>query len=116
MKKIKGILIDVEKQEVKEVTFKNDLEEYYRLLKCDVITAPSINDDHDVIVDDEGLLKRGLLFFEYEGAEFAGNGMIVKVNDYGDWTSHTMNFEEVKKKVTFHTYIKFNGIIMKMPL
>ena len=81
MKKIKGILIDSKNLNVSEVEFEPTLEEYYRLLDCDCITAPSFNEDHDVIVDDEGLLKGPTNFFEIDGAEYAGTGMILKVND-----------------------------------
>lgn len=116
MKKIKGILIDSKNLNVSEVEFEPTLEEYYRLLDCDCITAPSFNEDHDVIVDDEGLLKGPTNFFEIDGAEYAGNGMILKVNDRGDWISHTLNFEEIKDKVTFHTYMRFKGIVVKVKL
>lgn len=113
---IKGILIDVENQIVKEVMFKNKLEEFYRLLKCDIITAPSFDDKHDIIADDEGLLKGPTNFFQYEEIELAGNCMIVGVSDSGNWKSHSLNFEEIKTKITFHTYVRFNGVVMKLPL
>jgi hypothetical protein len=112
---IKGILIDVENQVVKEVTFKNKLEEYYRLLKCNLITAPSFDENHDIIADDEGLLKPNN-FFQYEEIELAGNCMIVGVTESGNWKSHSLNFEEIKSKITFHTYVRFNGVVMKLPL
>lgn len=117
MKKIKGILIDSKNLNVSEVEFEPTLEEYYRLLNCDCITAPSFNEDHDVIVDDEGLLKGPTTFFQYEDIELAGNCMIVGVNeDTGNWISHSLNFEEIKSKITFHTYIRFNGVVTKFKL
>lgn len=112
---IKGILIDVENQVVREVTFKNKLEEYYRLLKCNLITAPSFDENHDIIADDEGLLKPNN-FFQYEEIELAGNCMIVGVTESGNWKSHSLNFEEIKSKITFHTYARFNGVVVKLPL
>ena len=112
---IKGILIDVENQVVREVTFKNKLEEYYRLLKCNIITAPSFDENHDIIADDGGLLKPNN-FFQYEEIELAGNCMIVGVTESGNWKSHSLNFEEIKSKITFHTYVRFNGVVMKLPL
>lgn len=54
---VRGILIDPDKQEVKEVTFSNNLEGYYELLGCDLIDRVSIDDRHDLVVDDEGLYK-----------------------------------------------------------
>lgn len=113
---IKGILIDVENCEVKEVMFKNKLEEYYRLLKCDCITAPSFDENHDIIADDEGLLKGPQNFFQYEEIELAGNCMIVGVTENGNWKSHSLNFEEIKSKITFHCYIRVNGVVIKMPI
>ena len=83
---ITGILIDVKNCEVKEVKFKNTLKEFYRLLKCDIITAPSFDDKHDIIADDEGLLKPNN-FFQYEEIELAGNCMIVGVSENGNWKS-----------------------------
>lgn len=112
---IKGILIDVERCEVREVKFKNELESYYKLLKCDCITAPSFDDQHDIIADDEGLLKGPTVFFQYEDIELAGNCMIVGVSENGDWKSHSLNFEEIKTKITFHTYVNFGGTIIKLP-
>lgn len=112
---ITGILIDVENCEVKEVTFKNTLKEFYRLLKCDLITAPSFDDNHDIIADDEGLLKPNN-FFQYEEIELAGNCMIVGVTDSGNWKSHSLNFEEIKEKISFHTYVRLNGIVVKLPI
>ena len=113
---ITGILIDVENCEVKEVKFKNTLKEFYRLLKCDIITAPSFDDKHDIIADDEGLLKGPTNFFQYEEIELAGNCMIVGVTENGNWKSHSLNFEEIKEKITFHTYVRFNGVVVKLPL
>lgn len=113
---ITGILIDVENQVVKEVKFKNTLKEYYRLLKCDIITAPSFDDKHDIIADDEGLLKGPTNFFQYEEIELAGNCMIVGVSENGNWKSHSLNFEEIKAKITFHTYVRLNGAVVKLPL
>lgn len=113
---ITGILIDVKNCEVKEVKFKNTLKEFYRLLKCDIITAPSFDDKHDIIADDEGLLKGPTNFFQYEEIELAGNCMIVGVSENGNWKSHSLNFEEIKAKITFHTYVRFNGVVVKLPL
>ena len=114
---INGILIDVENLEVREVQIKGKLEDFYKLLKCDLITAPSFDEKHDIIADDEGLLKGPTTFFQYEDIELAGNCMIVGVNeDTGNWISHSLNFEEIKSKITFHTYIRFNGVVTKIKL
>ena len=74
MMKIKGILIDVEKRQIREVEFENELSSYYRLLKCDCVTTALYDEHHDVIVDDEGLLKTPIvgLFETPDGGEYAG--------------------------------------------
>lgn len=116
--KIKGILIDVEKRQIREVEFENELSSYYRLLKCDCITTAPFDEGHDVIVDDEGLLKTPFIgFFETpDGGEYAGNGLIVGFNDDGDWISHKLNFEEVKKSIRFIQYVNLNRTILKITL
>lgn len=118
MMKIKGILIDVEKLTVTEVEFENELSSYYRLLKCDCITTAPFDEGHDVIVDDEGLLKTPFIgFFETpDGGEYAGHGLIVGFNDDGDWISHKLNFETVKNSIRFNQYVNLNGTILKITL
>lgn len=116
--KIKGILIDVEKRQIREVEFENELSSYYRLLKCDCITTAPFDEGHDVIVDDEGLLKTPFIgFFETpDGGEYAGHGLIVGFNDDGDWISHKLNFETVKNSIRFNQYVNLNGTILKITL
>lgn len=116
--KIKGILIDVEKRQIREVEFENELSSYYRLLKCDCITTAPFDEKHDVIVDDEGLLKTPFIgFFETpDGGEYAGHGLIVGFNDDGDWISHKLNFETVKNSIRFIQYVNLNGTILKITL
>lgn len=116
--KIKGILIDVEKRQIREVEFENELSSYYRLLKCDCITIAPFDEKHDVIVDDEGLLKTPFIgFFETpDGDEYAGHGLIVGFNDDGDWISHKLNFETVKNSIRFIQYVNLNGTILKITL
>lgn len=118
MKKIKAIFIDSINKEIKEVEFEEELSSYYRLLNCSSIAAPSFDAKHDVVVDDEGLFNP-ISFFEIEtefAGEYAGNGLIVGVNSNGDWISHKLDIEEVKKKVHFITFIKFHGQVMKIRL
>lgn len=116
--KIKGILIDVEKRQIREVEFENELSSYYRLLKCDCITTAPFDEKHDVIVDDEGLLKTPFIgFFETpDGDEYAGHGLIVGFNDDGDWISHKLNFETVKNSIRFIQYVNLNRAILKITL
>ncbi len=117
MKKIKGILIDSESNTVKEVEFENSLTSYYDMIKCDCVTTVLYDKKHDVILDDEGLLKSPEKFFEISGVgEFAGNGVIVSFNGDGEWQSHKLKVEEVKKRVKFFQIVNLNGSILKVYL
>lgn len=114
---ITGILIDVKQQLVREISFSNTLSDYYRLLGCQCITAPSYDSDHDIIVDDEGLLKDNPIFFEIGEATYAGNGLLVGVNNNtGDWISHHLNVPEIVKQVHFVMYVNIAGQIFKIPV
>ena len=118
---MKAIFIDVVNREIKEVEIRNRLVDFYTLLKCRLVAAPSFDDRHDVIVDDEGLLKETFIgFFEIDdpkfGNTYAGNGLIVRVNDEGRWLSHKLDIEEVKKKIHFVQYIRILGVVMKVRL
>lgn len=118
MKKIKGILIDSESNTVKEVEFENSLTSYYDMIDCECVTTVLYDNRHDVILDDEGLLKSPIKgFFEISGVgEFAGNGVIVSFNADGEWGAHKLNVEEVKKRVKFFQLLNLNGNILKVYL
>jgi len=116
---IRGILIDVHNLTVQEVAFKNNLLSFYRLLNCDVITtAPYPYDDHhDIVVDDESLLKELQNFFAISPEEeYCGNGLIIRSNSDGEWVSHSLDVEAVRKQITFHKYVKFGFDIFKINL
>lgn len=62
--KIKGVLLDIENDEAKVVEFEPTLENYYKMLHCDLIDIVSrtigYNRSHkvfDIVCDDEGLFK-----------------------------------------------------------
>ena len=109
MKKIKGILIDVYNKKVEEIEFERSLENFYKLIKCDLVTTAPMDVNNDLVVDDEGLLKNPDHFFSFNDIrepQYAGNGIIIGFNDKGEWISHTMNFETVKKSVVFFQIYK----------
>ena len=101
---IKAILIDVEKQEVKEVEHDNSLQNIYDLLFCRTFDVVRIDDVNSIFVDDEGILKDNL-YFEYSASDrvfqLAGNGLILGVDDEGNSISPTLTVEDVKSKVNF---------------
>ncbi|WP_277202235.1 DUF3846 domain-containing protein [Victivallis vadensis] len=114
-RKIKGILIHAEKQTVEEIEFENTLENYYRLLDCNCIAAPSYDTSHDVIVDDEGLLRSDPPLFELGSQIYAGSGLLVGVNiAKGDWISHSLDLSEIRRQIRFVRFIRINGQILKL--
>ena len=56
---IKGILINVKDRKIEEVEFENSLKGVYEKLGCDCVTTVPypFDEKHEIIVDDESLLK-----------------------------------------------------------
>ncbi len=119
----KAILIDVKKSEVSQIEIKGKLDDFYRYLGCDIIDSVSVpnSEDHDVIVDDEGLLKEicGLFSIDEEKEpQFAGNGIIMAVNeDTGNWLSSRLTVEDVQRRITFWKVITtpLGKILVRVP-
>lgn len=109
MKKIKGILIDVYNKKVEEIEFDHTLEKFYEIIKCDLVTTAPMDDNHDLVVDDEGLLKNPDRFFSFNDIrepQYAGNGIIIGFNHKGEWINHSMKIEDIKKSVVFFQIYK----------
>ena len=103
---MKGIFIDSEKREVREVEY-NDWKDISPMIGCRIFTVADFNDKGDcVYVDDEGLLTLRLssMFFEIEGypQPLAGNGLVCGTDDEGASTEPSVSVEEVKKIVKFY--------------
>jgi len=85
---IKAVLIDPYKEEVTDIEYDaSDYKNIYPLIHCDVFTIVRLENDDDVIVDDEGLLKlnRDTKFFMMPTYQqpLAGYGLITGV-DHAD--------------------------------
>lgn len=106
---MKAILIDALNHEIKEVTLNTEestLKQWYQLIGCDLVeVAHYITEEDSILVDEEGLLKPQDHFFYYKGAHqpFAGNGLIVGVDEEGDDTSCKISLEEVIQNTEFLT-------------
>ncbi len=108
---MKAIFIDSKKQQVSEVEIPETgtLQAWYKIIGCDMVEiAAYLNPEQDsILVDEEGLMKLNdhSPFFIYEGAHqpFAGNGLVVGVNDEGESVSCKISIDEVKGKVKFTT-------------
>lgn len=95
-----GILIDPDKQEVREVEFDGKLDSFYKLLECDLIDRVAYDDHNDIVLDDEGLYKGHESFFSVEGVEghYVGKAIIVGVDEKeGEWVS-PINISHVRVK------------------
>ena len=115
---MKAILIDVQKKEVRmvEVDDKKVLESWYELMGCQMVEVAHYFDRHDsILVDEEGLLSldEDTKFFTIEGGHqpFAGNGLVVGVDNRGESVSPKISVEEVQKKVRFHTLWEVQSMV-----
>ena len=112
---MKGILIDPEAKTIQEVEIDGSLHSFYELLGCDIIDRVCYDSKHDLVVDDEGLLKTGGCLFRvmksdapestywYDGL-IAGKAVVVGVDvDPKDgslhWVDH--NLDATKLRVRF---------------
>ena len=113
-KTIKGILIDSEKKEIREVELIQENgstnKSIYKELKCDYITSACSELfnrlSHALFVDDEGLLKNepmgafciriGETGHLYESQVLSGNGIIVGVDEEGECIDHALDVEIIK--------------------
>lgn len=106
---MKAILIDVHSQTIKEVEIEKNasvnIGHIYEHLKCDCFTSVGIDENNDIFVDDEGLLKLTPLskFFLYKGypQPLAGNGLIVGIDEEGDSVEPTLTIQQVAENVIF---------------
>ena len=102
---MKAILIDVIKQEIKEVEHDDTLESIYKHVDCRTFDVVNIDGVNSIYIDDEGLFVEDQLYFEYSGGthrvQLAGNGLILGLNDEGDTVEPTLTVEHVKSKVSF---------------
>ena len=102
---MKSILIDVIKQEVKEVEHDDTLKSIYNLVDCGTFDVVRIDVVNSIYVDDEGLFVEDQLYFSYEGAtdtvSLAGNGLVLGVDEEGETTPPSLTLKEVEQAVTF---------------
>tara|TARA_R110000803_G_scaffold139545_2_gene206185 strand:- start:976 stop:1338 length:363 start_codon:yes stop_codon:yes gene_type:complete len=103
---MKAILIDVIKQEIKEVIHDDTLESIYKFVDCRAFDVVNIDQENTLYVDDEGLFVEDQLFFEYSGdtgnkVQLAGNSLLLGYNRNGETIEPSLTLEHVKSKVTF---------------
>ena len=106
-KTITGVLLSVNphnaKAEAKIVTYRDCLEEMYRLIDC---TTLKLGDQLiDAYVDDEGLMKEPPIALTYIGGrELAGNILLIGHDDEGNSVSLT------KEQIDIISSVVSNGV------
>ena len=104
---MKGILIDVENEQIKFVEVGKDIDAIYEQINCDCFTVINIENDDVIYVDDEGLFKlnEDSKFFYLEGSHqpIVGNGLILGTDDEGDSVDAKSKLEDIKDRITFLT-------------
>ena len=102
---MKSILIDVIKQEVKEVEHDNTLSNIYKHVDCGTFDVVRIDNINSIYIDDEGLFVEDQLYFEYKGTtdsvSLAGNGLVLGVDEEGETTPPSLTLGDVRRAVTF---------------
>tara|TARA_R110000823_G_scaffold58469_1_gene140754 strand:+ start:395 stop:757 length:363 start_codon:yes stop_codon:yes gene_type:complete len=102
---MKAILIDVTKQEIKEVLHNDTLESIYNFVDCGTFDVVRIDDTNSIYIDDEGLFIEDQLYFNYKGTtdsvSLAGNGLVLGVDEEGETISPSLTLKDVQKAVTF---------------
>lgn len=98
---MRGILIDPSLKSVREVSFTENLQSIYDLLGCEVFDMVSIDNEHDMFIDDEGLFRDEQKFFSLYGAHFAGKALVCASNAEGETIGIDTPVETIAKKVTF---------------
>ena len=104
----RGILIDVTNKTITEVVVTENerglqLSSIYEHVGCEFFEVVNIG-DHDIYVDEEGLFKSDLKFFEWEGypQPLAGNGLIMGFDsNTGKSINCELTIDYVKSKVKF---------------
>lgn len=106
---MRAILIDSINKTVVETTIDDTekvLDQWYKAINCDLVEIAHYITNHDsILVDEEGYLKNPKHFFSYNGGHqpFAGNGLIVGVNDEGESVDCDITLEEATENIMFLT-------------
>jgi hypothetical protein len=111
---MRALLIDVDRERIEEVEVskENFLDDAYRLIKCETIEVafnfpphPQANGTFDTIfVDENGLVTDGpKKFWIIQGGHqpFAGNGLVVAVDDEGNTVGAMIAIERLQSMVEF---------------
>jgi len=107
---MKAILIDSQSKTIRYVEVKkkgdSSIKSIYEHIGCELVDVINLDENNDLFVDDEGLLKlhKDSQFFLYDGFDqpLAGNGLILGLNqEEGESIETSLSIEEVAEKVLF---------------
>lgn len=93
------ILVNPFDETVKEAVYGGDFREIYDLIGCRTFDVVYMGDQHDMYVDDEGLLKSNQRFFRFEDRNLAGKALILKHDDEGESTDADIPLEDVIESI-----------------
>lgn len=107
MARTTAVLFDHTTEMVKPVVYDGSLDDLLEILKVDCIDTIRLDDEHIIIVDDEGFLNHIESGFrvEYKGrqVEFAGSGLLTG-DSYGSNAPITLNLADLKIDVLKFKY------------
>lgn len=102
---MKAYLIDPVQRTVEEVNYTGDYQQIYELIGADCFDVCRINSAGDgIFVDDEGLLRYGLLpafMTTLYGGPLAGRGLVLGVDSEGESVEPTISLESLRETLTF---------------
>jgi len=106
MKKLadKAVFIDAHTQSISEVEIPRDerLQALYKQLSCTIVERTTIDPNHDLIIDEEGLFKKDNPAFAIGGYMFVGDALIMGVDiESGEWTDHEIDVDRLRSAIIF---------------
>ena len=100
----KAVFIDAHNQSVSEVEIPREerLQALYKQLGCSIVERTTIDPNHDLIIDEEGLFKQDNPAFAIGGYMFVGDALIMGVDiESGEWTDHEIDIERLSAAIIF---------------
>lgn len=121
MRTVTGFLIDPYKKEIRRVSVEvqkgSCLKSLYNHLDCDVVDCVALDENHDIWVDDEALIKdpgTPKRFFSIEKfipyGVYAGKGLILSTTPTGACGSAKVDLDGIRNAVEWHDSV---GAVLK---
>jgi Domain of unknown function (DUF3846) len=101
---IRVLIIDAEKKEISEQFVSNSLDSMQKIVGGYIECAHSLSDGSEIYVNEEGLLKDGLIkgFNVFNGHQpFAGSAFVVAFDNDGNFASTKMGAKDLEMLVSF---------------